>query len=97
MSPLDAEREIQRANEAAMVINHPLVVEAINAMRQDAYKKLEATKPSQTAEREFLYQHLKAIQNFEVQFQFHIDNGRMAVDWLDQYRARKQTEARRRR
>ena len=92
---MDAKAEIQRAKEAAHIIEHPMVVGAINAMRANQYANLEATKPSQREEREFIYHQLKAIESFEAQFQFHIDNGKLAVSWLDDYRARKVAKNRR--
>lgn len=93
MNELDATAEIQRAREAQHVLEHPMTVDALNAMRAQQYANLEATKPSQTAEREFIYHQLKAIESFEAQFRFHIDNGRLAVSWLDQYRAKKAAKA----
>lgn len=93
MNELDATAEIQRAREAQHVLEHPMTVDALNAMRAQQYANLEATKPSQTAEREFIYHQLKAIESFEAQFRFHIDNGRLAVSWLDQYRAKKVAKA----
>lgn len=89
--------QIRRANEAAHVIEHPMVVDAITAMRATQYANLEATRPSQTAEREFIYHQLKAIESFEMQFQFHIENGRMATSLLDKWRADKAAKERRKR
>lgn len=95
MNEMGAMDDIHRAQEAAHVLEHPMVVEALAAMRADLYAKLEATKPSQKDEREFIYQQLQANNLFEARFRFHIDNGRMAVSWLDEYRARKVAKAKR--
>jgi len=95
MNEMDAKFEIQQAQEARHVLEHPMTDGAINAMRAAQYANLEATKPSQTAEREFIYHQLKAIESFEAYFQFHVENGRMAVSWLDEYRAKKAAKARR--
>lgn len=94
---MELEDQIRLAGEAEMILSHDLVKAAINTLRADAYAKIEATKPSQKDEREFLYHRLQAINGFEQQFTFHIENGRMARGILDEYRAKKATEGRRRR
>ena len=94
--PRELEDQIRTAGEAEMILSHPMVQGALDALRADAYSKIEMTKPSQKEEREFLYHRLQAINGFEQQFQFHIENGRMAVSLLDQYRAKKATQGRRR-
>ena len=94
---MELEDQIRLAGEAEMILSHDLVRAALNALRADAYAKIEATKPSQKDEREFLYHRLQAINGFEQQFQFHIENGRMARGILDEYRAKKAVEGRRRR
>lgn len=94
--PMELEDQIRRAGEAEMILSHSMVQGALDAMRADAYSKIEMTKPSQKDEREFLYHRLQAINGFEQQFQFHIENGRMAVSMLEQYRAKKATQGRRR-
>jgi hypothetical protein len=43
-----------------------------------------------------LYLFLKAIAAFEAQFQFHIDEGRVATSFLDKLRAEKAAARRRR-
>ena len=95
MNEMDAKAEIQRAKEAAHIIEHPMVVGAINAMRANQYANLEATKPSQREEREFIYHQLKAIESFEAQFGFHIEEGQLALSWLEQHRAKKAAKNRR--
>lgn len=94
--PRELEDQIRMAGEAEMILDHHLVRGALDALRADAYAKIEMTKPSQKEEREFLYHRLQAINGFERQFQFHIENGRMAVSMLDQYRAKKAAQGRRR-
>ncbi len=89
------EEAVLRANEAAHIINHPMVVDAFNSLRADAYAKIEATRPSQKDEREYLYLFLKSIAAFEAQFQFHIDEGRIASSMIDRMRAEKAMRRRR--
>jgi len=95
MTELEAQDQIRRAGEAGMILNHELVRDAILALKADQYEKLEATKPSQKDEREFIYHQIRAINNFEAQFQFHIDEGRVARGWLDEYRQRQKASRRR--
>lgn len=95
MNELGADAAIRRMQEARHVLEHPMVVEAIMAMRANQYANLEATKPSQSAEREFIYHQLKAIESFEAQFGFHIEEGKLALSWLEQHRAKKAAKNRR--
>ena len=87
MTPNDAEVDIHRANDAAYILGHRLVVEAMNAMRADIYGKIESTNWRQRAAREALYQQLVACNNFEAQFRYHVENGKVAKSWLEQWRA----------
>ena len=96
-SEVEMRAALSRGQHAKRIIEDELVNEAIAGLRSDAYAKIEATKPSQKDEREFLYQRLQAINGFEAQFTFHIENGRMARGILDEYRAKKAVEGRRRR
>lgn len=76
-----------RGKEASHIMEHPMVRDALAGLRADVYEKMEATKWSDSAAREALYHQLKAIANFEAQFQFHIEEGRVALSWLDKKRA----------
>lgn len=87
MNELDAQAAIVRANDAARILGDRLVQEALNAMRADLYLKLEDSGWRQRAARESIYHQLKAIQNFEAQFRFHMENGKVASSWLEQFRA----------
>ena len=49
----------------------------------------------QKDERESLYMYLKAISNFEAQFQFAVEEGKVASNWIEQHRATKRAAARR--
>lgn len=92
---MELEDQLRQAGEAEMILGHHLVRNALDTLRADAYSKIEATKPSQTEEREFLYHRLQAINGFEQQFTFHIENGRMASSVLDEYRAKQAVKRRR--
>lgn len=85
MTELEMRDAIVRANRAMQIIEDPMIQEAFDLMRQDAYAKIEATKPGQAQEREYLYLYLKAITNFEQQFAFTIDEGRVAKSKWDEF------------
>ena len=92
---LELEDQLRQAGEAEMILGHHLVRNALDTLRADAYAKIEGTKPSQKDEREYLYLFLKAIAAFESQFQFHIDEGRIASSFIDKMRAEKAAKRRR--
>ena len=87
MNELDAQQQVARGHESAAIIGNRMVVDAINAMRADLYYKLESTKWYQKGARESIYHQLKACENFEAQFRYHIDNGKLAASWLEERRA----------
>jgi hypothetical protein len=87
MNPVAAEELVARANEAARVLSEPLLVEAFDSIRADLYAKLVDTNWRQKGARESIYQQLKAMDNVEAQMRFHIENGRVARSWLENYRA----------
>lgn len=94
MTELEA-HEIQiRAHDAARILGDKLVHEALNAMRADLFDKLTATNWRQRGAREAIYHQLKAVDNFEAQFSFHIENGKMARSWLEQFRAQRALRSR---
>lgn len=83
-----AKDAIKRSSEAKHVLEHHAVVGAMNAIRADCYDKIESSRADQTNEREKLYMMLKACANFEAQFSYHVEHGKMAVSWLENYRAK---------
>lgn len=90
MNEADAQSVIIRANDAARILGDRIVQEALNAQRADLFAKLTETNWRQRAAREAIYHQLKAVDNFEAQFRFHIENGKMAKSWLDQLRAQRE-------
>lgn len=92
----DHEVKIRRGNDARHVLEHPLTVEALNAIRADVYAKIEATGWSDQAQREALYHQLRAINNFEAQFRYHINEGKLASSMLAKMRAEREARKARR-
>jgi hypothetical protein len=86
---------LSRAVDAEHILTHPMVVEALTALRADVYEKIEATGWKDKDAREALYHQLKAIANFEARFVFFIEEGRDARSMLDKMRADKRAKARR--
>jgi hypothetical protein len=97
MNPVEAEALVARANEASRVLSEPLLVDALDALRADLYAKLVETNWRQRAARESIYHQLKAMDNMEAQLRFHIENGRVARSWLENYRAERELRKERRR
>lgn len=83
---LDHESKIRRANDAKYILEHPLVVSALNALRADVYSKIEDHGSDDKALRA-LYHQLKAIGNFEAQFRFHVEEGKIAASMLEKWKA----------
>lgn len=97
MTELEAHDALVRANEAARLLGEPLLVNALNAQRADVYHKIESSRWYQRRARESLYQQLVAINNFEAQLKEHINSGKLAKSWLDQFRANKELQRQRKR
>jgi len=87
MTPLEAEDSMRRAVEADQLLKNRLLVQALDAIRADLFDKIERTTWRQRSAREALYQQLVACSNFESQLRYHIENGKVAKSWLEQYRA----------
>jgi hypothetical protein len=97
MNPVEAEALVARGNEAARILSEPLLVEAFDAIRADLVAKLVETNWRQRGARESIYQQLKAMDNVEAQLRFHVDNGRVARSWLENYRAEREMRRARKR
>lgn len=95
MNEVELRDAIARAKNAERIITDPMVQEAIEAMRRDAYGKIEGTKPGQTQEREYLYLYLKAITTFEAQFAYAVEEGKVASNALEEFIARGRAKKRR--
>lgn len=87
MSPGDAEDQIRRGVEASQLMANPLLSQALDAIRADLFDKIERTTWRQKSAREAIYQQLVACNNFESQLKYHIENGKLARSWLEQWKA----------
>lgn len=97
MNQSDANAALVRANDADRLMREPMLIAAIDTMRADLYAKLTETSWRQRSAREAIYHQLKAIDNFEAQFRHHINTGKLASSWLEQYRATQELKRSRRR
>ena len=95
MSELELRDAIAKAANAERIITDPMTIDAIDALRRDAYVKIEQTKPGQTQEREYLYLYLKAITNFEAQFAYALEEGKVARNALEDLIAKQRAKKRR--
>lgn len=76
MSP---EEEIARAARAAAIIEDPLVVDALDAIRSAALHAWENSAPHDTEGRERAWHRLRAANEFRANLQSHVDTGKMAA------------------
>lgn len=70
------EETLQRARQAAEILDHPLVVEAFAKMRADTYARWLASETM--TERELLHQTQGAAQLFEDFFRALVSDGKFA-------------------
>jgi hypothetical protein len=69
---------IHRAQRAAEVLDNPLVLEALFAMRENVLKQWRTSAVGQTVEREKLYFMHCAVEEFEAHFRSLIQDGKIA-------------------
>jgi hypothetical protein len=65
-SPInDALSPIERGNKAKELLENPVFNEAINTLEIAAIKVWEETKVGEVKEREFIFQHIKALKQIK--------------------------------
>jgi hypothetical protein len=78
-----AEKEIIDGQKAKQLLREPMIVDAINGMRESVYHNIRTSHYSRADEREDLYKMLKAIDSFELELKRRIDKGKKARSMLD--------------
>lgn len=73
--PPSEEEEAQRAREAEHLLQHPMVVGALDAMEAHFDQEWRTTTLTQTDERETAYRMLLACQTFRKLLTKHIETG----------------------
>jgi hypothetical protein len=79
----ELQRDIANAERARQLLNDPMVVKALDSMRETVYSNIRSSHWKDKEEREALYLQLKAIDAFEAEFRRNIDAGKKAVTILE--------------
>lgn len=70
------EETLQRARQAAEILEHPIVVEALAMMRAHILARWGETASGGMPERESLFQQFRAVHTFETIFRALINDGK---------------------
>lgn len=75
---MDEEQEIQRGKDAHRLLENPLLVEALEAIRSRCRQKSETSQPSQPQVREAAYWLLCATKELEAHLTSFMTTGKLA-------------------
>lgn len=81
---LDLRQQIADAERARQLLKDPMIVAALDELRNTVYTNIRTSSFKQKEEREYLYLQLKAIDEFERKFKLRIQNGRLAETRLEE-------------
>ncbi len=81
---LDLRQQIADAERARQLLKDPMLVAALDDMRNTVYTNIRSSSFRQKEEREYLYLQLKAIDEFERKFKIRIQNGKLAESRLSE-------------
>ena len=79
---LKLRQSMAEAERARQLLEDPMIVAALDDMRNTVYTNIRTSNFKQKEEREYLYLQLKAIDEFERKFKLRIQNGRLAESRL---------------
>jgi hypothetical protein len=79
---LDLRQSIAEAERARQLLKDPMIVAALDELRNTVYTNIRTSSFKQKEEREYLYLQLKAIDEFERKFKLRITNGKLAESRL---------------
>lgn len=80
---LKLRQAMAEAERARQLLEDPMIVSALDDMRNTVYTNIRTSNFKQKEEREYLYLQLKAIDEFERKFKFRIQNGRLAESRME--------------
>lgn len=81
---LKLRQQMAEAERARQLLEDPMIVAALDDMRNTVYTNIRTSSFRQKEEREYLYLQLKAIDEFERKFKLRIQNGRLAESRLEE-------------
>jgi predicted enzyme involved in methoxymalonyl-ACP biosynthesis len=79
---IDLRQQIAEAERARQLLKDPMIVAALDELRNTVYTNIRTSSFKQKEEREYLYLQLKAIDEFERKFKIRITNGKLAESRL---------------
>jgi hypothetical protein len=79
---LKLRQSMAEAERARQLLEDPMIVAALDDMRNTVYTNIRTSNFKQKEEREYLYLQLKAIDEFERKFKLRIQNGKLAESRL---------------
>jgi hypothetical protein len=79
---LKLRQTMAEAERARQLLEDPMIVAALDDMRNTVYTNIRTSNFKQKEEREYLYLQLKAIDEFERKFKLRIQNGKLAESRL---------------
>ena len=79
---LDLRQAMAEAERARQLLKDPMIVAALDELRNTVYTNIRTSSFKQKEEREDLYLQLKAIDEFERKFKIRITNGKLAESRL---------------
>ena len=71
-----------RADQAKQLINHPLYVEAVTAMRAAMYEEFVSTRLGEPEARHELWQRMQLMEQFQGKFESIVKAGKKGQDTL---------------
>lgn len=79
---MELRKQIADGERARQLLKDPMLVAALDDLRETVYTNIRTSSFKQKEEREYLYLQLKAIDEFERKFKFRIQNGKLAESRL---------------
>lgn len=79
---MELRKQIADGERARQLLKDPMLMAALDDLRETVYTNIRTSSFKQKEEREYLYLQLKAIDEFERKFKFRIQNGKLAESRL---------------
>ena len=75
---MSLENEARRGDEAALVLDTPVIQEALQAIREEIISQWSETPARDSEAREWIWRHYKVVEKFEGILKGYIETGKMA-------------------
>lgn len=88
---MNLHEEAARGEKARQILKDPAIREAIDAIRDHAYKTIRNSNSRELELREDAYRFLKCIDIFEKHFESHISSGKVAESKIEKLKTNVKT------